>query len=180
MAKKSRLSKIPVLESAQQVGSMQDIGKKYVVKMPKVKRRMRRSLEAGSIRATGLKIVHYYAPKSKVMRSIRGMTAVKLADGQKGWITDKGDFRTMHDVQMTFRSLDHTIFGQGLDYSLEETFLQASPKQQAEMAKMLESVDWEKFWNNYYPEDTGKAADIMYPDEIFADIITKMQKMLFR
>ena len=114
------------------------------------------------------------------MRSIEGMRAVKLADGQKGWITDSGAFRTMHDVQMTFRSLDHTIFGQGLDYSLEETFLQASPKQQAEMAKMLETVDWEKFWNNYYPEDTGRAADIMYPDEIFSQIITKMQKIMFR
>lgn len=180
MVKKSRLAKIPVMESAQQMGSMQDIGKKYVVKMPTVKRRIKHSLEAGAVRATGLNVVHYYAPKSKVMRSIPGMRAVKLSDGTKGWITDKGGFRTMHDVQMVMRSLDHTIFGQGLDYSLEETFLQASPKQQAEIAKMLETVDWEKFWNNYYPEDTGRAADIMYPDEIFSQIITKMQKIMFR
>lgn len=179
MVKKSRLSKIPVLESAVQMGSMQDIGKKYVVKMPKVKRRMKSVLESGAVRATGLNIVHFYAPKSKVMRSVRGMRAVKLADGQKGWLLDGGGFRSMHDVQMTMRSLDHTIFGMGLDYSLEETFLQASPKQQAEMARMLETVDWEKFWNNYYPEDTGRAADIMYPDEIFDRIVNQMQKIMF-
>ena len=180
MAKLSRLGKVPLLTADIQMGSMQNIGKKYVVSAPKVMKRMKSVLESGAVRATGLNIVHFYAPKSRVMRSIPGMRAVKLSDGTKGWITDKGGFRTMHDVQMTFRSLDHTIFGQGLDYSLEETFLQASPKQQAEMAKMLESVDWEKFWNNYYPEDTGRAADIMYPDEIFSQIITKMQKIMFR
>ena len=180
MAKLSRLGKVPLLTADIQMGSMQNIGKKYVVSAPKVMKRMKGVLESGAARATGLNIVHFYAPKSRVMRSVEGMRAVKLSDGTKGWITDKGGFRTMHDVQMTFRSLDHTIFGQGLDYSLEETFLQASPKQQAEMAKMLQSVDWEKFWNNYYPEDTGRAADIMYPDEIFSQIITKMQKIMFR
>ena len=178
-AKSSRLGKVPLLTADIQMGSMQNIGKKYVVSAPKVMKRMKGILESGAARATGLNIVHFYAPKSRVMRSVEGMRAVKLSDGTKGWITDKGGFRTMHDVQMTMRSLDHTIFGQGLDYSLEETFLQASPKQQAEMARMLENVDWEKFWNNYYPEDTGRAADIMYPDEIFDRIVNTMQKIMF-
>ena len=177
---RSRLSKVPVLEASAQTGSMQSIGKKFVVSAGKVKSRIKTVLGVGVSRATGLQVAHFYSPTSRVMRSVQGMRAVKLADGQKGWITDSGAFRTMHDVQMSFRSLDHTIFGQGLDYSLEETFLQASPKQQAELAKMLETVDWEKFWNNYYPEDTGRAADIMYPDEIFAEIIAKMQKIMFR
>ena len=180
MVKKSRLSNVPVMEASAQVGSMQSIGRKFIVSTNKVKSRMKTVLGSGVSRATGLQVAHFYAPTSRTMRSVNGMRAVKLADGQKGWITGSGSFRTMHDVQMTMRSLDHTIFGQGLDYSLEETFLQASPKQQAEMAKMLETVDWEKFWNNYYPEDTGRAADIMYPDEIFSQIITKMQKIMFR
>lgn len=175
MAKRSRLSKIPVLESAVQMGSMQDIGKKYVVKMPKVKRRMRRSLEAGAVRATGLNVVHYYAPKSKVMRSVRGMTAVKLSDGQKGWISGKG-FVGEWDVKMMMRSLDHTTAGWGSPVSLEETWDQATPQQRARMAKIMNSVDWDEFWKEYYPKDGREDYDAQA--DMYDAIVDRLVKVL--
>lgn len=175
MAKRSRLSKIPVMESAQQVGSMQDIGKKYVVKMPTVKRRIKRSLESGAVRATGLNVVHYYAPKSKVMRSIRGMTAVKLSDGTKGWITDKG-FLSEWDVKMMMRSLDHTTAGWGSPVSLEETWDQATPTQRARMAKIMNSVDWDEFWKEYYPKDGREDYDTQA--DMYDAIVDKLTRVL--
>lgn len=175
MAKRSRLSKIPVLESAQQAVSMQDIGKKYVVKMPKVKRRMRRSLETGAVRATGLNVVHYYAPKSKVMRSVRGMTAVKLSDGQKGWLSDKG-FVSEWDVKMMMRSLDHTTAGWGSPVSLEETWDQATPAQRARMAKVMNSVDWDEFWKEYYPKDGREDYDTQA--DMYDAIVDRLVKVL--
>lgn len=175
MAKRSRLSKVPVMVSAQQIGSMQDIGKKYVVKMPTVKRRMKRSLESGAVRATGLNVVHYYAPKSKVMRSIRGMTAVKLSDGTKGWITDKG-FLSEWDVKMMMRSLDHTTAGWGSPVSLEETWDQATPTQRARMAKIMNGVDWDEFWKEYYPKDGREDYDTQA--DMYDAIVDKLTRVL--
>lgn len=175
MAKRSRLSKIPVMESAQQMGSMQDIGKKYVVKMPTVKRRMKRSLETAAVRSTGLNVIHYYAPKSKVMRSIRGMTAVKLSDGTKGWLTGTG-FVSEWDVKMMMRSLDHTTAGWGSPVSLEETWDQATPQQRARMAKIMNEVDWDEFWKEYYPKDGREDYDTQA--DMYDSIVDKLTRVL--
>ena len=66
---KSRLSKVPVMEASAQAGSMQSIGKKFVVSAGKVKSRIKTVLGIGVSRATGLQVAHFYAPKSKVIRS---------------------------------------------------------------------------------------------------------------
>lgn len=176
MAKRSRLSKTPVLEPAIQLGSMQDIGKKYVVSKSKVKRRMRSVLESGSARATGLNIVHYYAPKSRVMRSVKGMMAVKLGDGQKGWITQDGTFVSEWDVKMMMRSLDHTTAGWGSPVSLEETWDQATPAQRARMAEVMSSVDWDEFWKEYYPKEGREDYD--HQADMYDAIVDRLVKVL--
>lgn len=176
MVKRSRLSKVPLLETKIQLGSMQNIGRKYVVSAPKVMKRMKSVLESGTMRATGLNIVHFYAPKSRVMRSVKGMMAVKLGDGQKGWITQDRTFVSEWDVKMMMRSLDHTTAGWGSPVSLEETWDQATPAQRARMAKVMSSVDWDEFWKEYYPKEGREDYD--HQADMYDAIVDKLVKVL--
>ena len=172
---KSRLSKVPVMEASAQAGSMQSIGKKFVVSAGKVKSRIKTVLGIGVSRATGLQVAHFYAPKSKVIRSTQGMRAVKLTDGQKGWLTDTG-FVSEWDVKMMMRSLDHTTAGWGSPVSLEETWDQATPQQRARMAKVMNSVDWDEFWKEYYPKDGREDYDTQA--DMYDAIVDRLVKVL--
>lgn len=127
-------------------------------------------------RRLGVNIAHWYASGSKVMSSSARASAVKLESGDKGWVIG-GRFRSEHTVQMTLRSLDHTIYAEDLDWSLEQTFLDATPSGRREMMEMLEDVDWEAFWKNYYPQDDGYDADLTYPSDVFYDIADKIEAL---
>lgn len=175
MAKRSRLSKVPVMEASAQVGSMQDIGRKFIVSTNKVKSRMKTVLGSGVSRATGLLVAHFYAPTSRAMRSIRGMTAVKLSDGTKGWLTGTG-FVSEWDVKMMMRSLDHTTAGWGSPVSLEETWDQATPQQRARMTKIMNEVDWDEFWKEYYPKDGREDYDTQA--DMYDSIVDKLTRVL--
>ena len=133
-------------------------------------------LNAIASRRLGVNVAHWYASGSKVMSSSNRASAVKLESGEKGWII--GDrFRSEHTVQMTLRSLDHTVYAEDLDWSLEQTFLDATPAGRREIMEMLEDVDWEEFWKNYYPQDDWYESDLTYPSDVFYSIADRIEAL---
>lgn len=130
-------------------------------------------------RRLGVNVAHWYSSKSKVMSSSARASAVKLESGEKGWIIG-GRFMSEHRVQMTLRSLDHTVYAEDLDWSLEQTYLNATPSGKREIMEMLEDVDWEAFWKNYYPQDDGYESDLTYPSDVFYGIADRIEALTKR
>ena len=137
----------------------------------------------------GISVTHVYAPKSRVVRSIPGMRAVKVnrvvgevanpeffAQASRGWIKSSGEFYTEHEAKMALRSLDHTTVGWGSPISLEETYEQATPEQRAKMAEILSEIDWDAFWKEYYPKDGRENYD--HQADMYDSIVNKIVKVL--
>ena len=137
----------------------------------------------------GISVTHVYAPKSRVVRSISSMRAVKVnrvvgevanpeffAQASRGWIKSSGEFITEHEVKMALRSLDHTTVGWGSPVSLEETYEKATPEQRAKMAEIISEIDWDEFWKEDYPkagrENYDKQADM------YDEIVSRLAKVL--
>lgn len=150
---------------------MQDVGKSVYKKHKPAD-----PLGAIANRRLGVNVAHWYASGSKVMSSSARSSAVKLESGEKGWVIG-GKFRSEHTVQMTLRSLDHTVYAEDLEWSLEQTFLDATPSGRREIMEMLEDVDWEAFWKNYYPQDDGYESDLTYPSDVFYGIADKIEAL---
>ena len=77
---------------------------------------------------------------------------------------------------MMMRSLDHTTAGWGSPVSLEETWDQATPQQKAEMAKVMDEVDWDEFWKEYYPKDGREDYDTQA--DMYDAIVDKLMRVL--
>ena len=137
----------------------------------------------------GISVTHVYAPKSRVVRSIPGMRAVKVnrvvgevanpeffAQASRGWIKSSGEFVTEHEIKMDLRSLDHTTVGWGSPISLEETYEQATPEQRAKMAEILSEIDWDAFWKEYYPKDGREDYD--HQADMYDSIVSRLARVL--
>ena len=135
----------------------------------------------------GISVTHVYAPKSRVVRSIPGMRAVKVnrvvgevanpeffAQASRGWIKDSGEFITEHEVKMALRSLDHTTVGWGSPVSLEETYEKATPEQRARMAEVISEIDWDAFWKEYYPKEGRENYD--HQADMYDWVVTKLAR----
>ena len=136
-----------------------------------------------------IKVTHVYSLKSRVLRSISGMRAVKVnrvvgevanpaffAQASRGWIKSNGELVTEHEIKMNLRSLDHTTVGWGSGVSLEETYEQATPEQRAKMAEIISSIDWEAFWKEYYPKEGREDYD--HQADMYDSIVSKLAKVL--
>lgn len=136
-----------------------------------------------------IKVIHVYAPKSKVVRSIPGMRAVKVnrvvgqvanpeffTQASRGWIKSSGEIVTEHEIKMKLRSLDHTTVGWGSPVSLEETYEQATPEQRARMAEIISDIDWDAFWKEYYPKDGRENYD--HQADMYDWVVTKLARAL--
>lgn len=136
-----------------------------------------------------IKVTHVYSPKSKVVRSIPGMRAVKVnrvvgqvanpeffTQASRGWIKNSGEIVTEHEIKMKLRSLDHTTVGWGSPVSLEETYEQATPEQRAKMAEIISDIDWDAFWKEYYPKDGRENYD--HQADMYDWVVTKLARAL--
>ena len=137
----------------------------------------------------GVKVSHVYSLRSKVVRSIPGMTAVKVnrvvgqvanpeffAQASRGWIKSSGEIVTEHEIKMALRSLDYTTVGWGSPISLEETYEKATPEQRAKMAEIISSIDWDEFWKEYYPKEGRENYDTQA--DMYDAIVSKLAKVL--
>ena len=137
----------------------------------------------------GISVTHVYAPKSRVVRSIPGMRAVKVnrvvgqvanpeffAQASRGWIKSSGELVTEHEIKMNLRSLDHTTVGWGSPVSLEETYEKATPEQRARIAELVSEIDWDAFWKEYYPKDGRENYD--HQADMYDSIVSKIAKVL--
>ena len=136
-----------------------------------------------------IKVTHVYSLKSKVVRSIPGMRAVKVnrvvgevanpeffAQASRGWIKSSGEFITEHEIKMALRSLDHTTVGWGSPVSLEETYEKATPEQRARIAELISEIDWDAFWKEYYPKEGRENYD--HQADMYDWVVTKLMKVL--
>lgn len=136
-----------------------------------------------------IKVTHVYSPKSRVVRSIPGMRAVKVnrvvgqvanpeffTQASRGWIKNSGEMVTEHEIKMKLRSLDHTTVGWGSPVSLEETYEQATPEQRARMAEIISEIDWDEFWKEYYPKDGRENYD--HQADMYDWVVTKLARAL--
>ena len=136
-----------------------------------------------------IKVTHVYSLKSKVVRSIPGMRAVKVnrvvgqvanpeffAQASRGWIKSSGEMVTEHETKMHLRSLDHTTVGWGSPVSLEETYEKATPEQKAKMAEILSEIDWDAFWKEYYPKEGRENYD--HQADMYDWVVTKLARAL--
>lgn len=136
-----------------------------------------------------IKVTHVYSPKSRVVRSIPGMRAVKVnrvvgqvanpeffAQASRGWIKNSGEIVTEHEIKMKLRSLDHTTVGWGSPVSLEETYEKATPEQRARMAEIISEIDWDAFWKEYYPKDGRENYD--HQADMYDWVVTKLARAL--
>lgn len=136
-----------------------------------------------------IKVTHVYSLKSKVVRSIPGMRAVKVnrvvgqvanpeffTQASRGWIKSSGELVTEHEIKMNLRSLDHTTVGWGSPVSLEETYEQASPEQRAKMAEIISGIDWDEFWKEYYPKEGRENYDKQA--DMYDSVVTKLMRVL--
>ena len=131
----------------------------------------------------GVKVSHVYSLRSKVVRSIPGMTAVKVnrvvgqvanpeffAQASRGWIKSSGE------IVMALRSLDYTTVGWGSPVSLEETYEQATLEQKAKMAEVVSDINWNEFWKEYYPKEGRENYD--QQADMYDAIVSKLAKVL--
>ena len=125
----------------------------------------------------GRYITHIYAQRSRVMRGTENLLAVKLNTGEKGWVNAKGRFIKADNVRYQLRSLDYTTVGYASDVSLEQVYDEATLTQKAEIAEILDDVDWDEFWKEYYPKDDGNA-DFDRQWEMYNEIVEKIRKVL--
>ena len=136
-----------------------------------------------------IKVTHVYSPKSRVVRSIPGMMAVKVnrvvgqvanpeffTQASRGWIKASGEIVTEHEIKMKLRSLDHTTVGWGSPVSLEETYEQATPEQRARMAEIISDIDWDAFWKEYYPKEGRENYD--HQADMYDWVVTKLARAL--
>lgn len=153
---------------------MQEVGRSVYRKHKAVKDPLGRVVK----QRTGMDVARWYTSGSKVVASTNRSAGLKLRSGEKGWFID-GKLRTERQVQMTLRSLDHTIFAEELDWSLEQTFLEASASQKVEIMEALEDVDWHAFWNDYYPDENGYDVNSTAADT-FYDVTDRIQRTVRR
>lgn len=93
-----------------------------------------------------------YSSNSRIIRGSEHLLGVKLTDGTKGWVTDDGKFIGKEYFQtQVLRGLDHSLTGKGAKISLEKIFETLSPAKQARVVDALRDVDWDAFWDDYYP-----------------------------
>lgn len=137
----------------------------------------------------GISVTHVYSLKSRVVRSIPGMRAVKVnrvvgqvanpeffAQASRGWIKSSGELVTEHEIKMNLRSLDHTTVGWGSPVSLEETYEKATPEQKAKMAEVISNIDWDEFWKEYYPKEGRENYDKQA--DMYDSVVTKLMRVL--
>ena len=137
----------------------------------------------------GISVTHVYSPKSRVVRSIPGMRAVKVdhpvgmvsnpeffVQASRGWIKTSGELVTEHEIKMNLRSLDYTTVGWGSPISLEETYEKATPEQRARIAEIISEIDWDAFWKEYYPKEGRENYD--HQADMYDSIVSKIAKVL--
>lgn len=125
----------------------------------------------------GRYITHIYAQRSRVMRGTENLLAVRLNTGEKGWVNAKGEFIKLDNVRYQLRSLDYTTVGYASDISLEQVYDEATLMQKAQIAEILDDVDWDEFWKEYYPKDDGRA-DFDRQYEMYEEIVEKIRQVL--
>lgn len=117
-------------------------------------------------------IVRLYSQTSRVAHGANGMWGVRMADGSKGWITERGTYISQKDVKDVLHSVDSTSVGQLNGVSLEGLWEDMSPAQKAKFAKEVDEFDWDKFWKEMYPKDGEPDGDVQ--DELYMELLAKL------
>lgn len=115
-----------------------------------------------------------YSSKSRIAHGAEGMWGVKLADGTKGWITERGTFVSQDDVRNVLHSVDSTNVGAREGISLEGAWDAMSPAEKARFAKEVDAFDWETFWKEMYPAE-GKASDDDTQTDLYYELLAKLK-----
>lgn len=115
-----------------------------------------------------------YAFKSRISHGAEGMWGVKLSDGTKGWITERGTFVGHDDVRNVLHSVDCTNVGAREGVSLEGVWNDMSPAEKAKFAKDVDSFDWDTFWKEMYPKQ-GEASDDDTQTDLYYELLAKLK-----
>lgn len=120
----------------------------------------------------GVDIARVYAERSRVMRSTPELTAVRLAGGEKGWITSGGRFMGYEDLRNALHSVDSTSAGAIEGVKLLDMFDALSPARQAEFAQTMQDFDWDEFWKEMYPGGSDPGIDTQM--DLYYDMIERL------
>lgn len=118
-------------------------------------------------------ISRVYSKNSRISHGAEGMWGVKLSDGTKGWITERGTFVGHDDVRNVLHSVDCTNVGAREGISLEGAWNDMSPTEKAKFAKEVDAFDWDTFWKEMYPTK-GKASDDDTQTDLYYELLAKL------
>lgn len=98
-------------------------------------------------------VAYIYSEKSRVIRGTRNLIAVKLRNGQKGWLDADGRFISQDSMYSMMLGLDGTVASGRYGFSFGETWAEMSAQQRADFTDRVKDVDWDVFWNVKYRTD---------------------------
>lgn len=107
----------------------------------------------------GRRVSWIYSQNSRVMRGTDVMMAVRLNTGERGWITDSGDFLGEKDLRDVLHSVDCTTAAAVQGISLRDMYDSMTPAQRAEFAERVRDFDWDAFWSEMYPTEGNPDLD---------------------
>lgn len=119
-------------------------------------------------------IARIYAQGSRVSHGAEGMWGAKLADGTKGWITERGTFVAHDDVKNVLHSVDATNVAAREGISLEGAWDDMSPAEKAKFARDVDEFDWDSFWKEMYPSK-DKASDDDTQTDLYYELLAKLK-----
>lgn len=121
-----------------------------------------RRLTASGLSTTNLngrRVSWIYSQNSRVMQGTDVMLAVKLNTGERGWLTDTGDFLGEKDLRDVLHSVDSTTAAAVQGISLADMFDAMNPAQRAQFAERVRDFDWDAFWAEFYPAEGNPDLD---------------------
>lgn len=118
-------------------------------------------------------IARIYAHGSRISHGAEGMWGAKLADGTKGWITERGSFISHDDVKDVLHSIDATNVAAREGISLEGAWDDMSPAEKAKFAKDVDEFDWDTFWKEMYPTKGGSDDDTQ--TDLYYELLAKLK-----
>lgn len=99
-------------------------------------------------------VAYIYSKKSRVIRGTENLIAVRLRNGQKGWLDANGRFISQDSMYNMMLGLDGTVASGQYGFSFGETWAQMSAQQRADFTDKVKDVDWDVFWHVKYRTDS--------------------------
>lgn len=93
-----------------------------------------------------LPVAYIYSKNSKVIRGTENLMAVRLRNGQKGWLDADGRFISQDSMYQLMLGLDGTVASGQYGFSFGELWANMSAQQRADFTDLTKDVNWDAFW----------------------------------